>query len=129
VGFVGCGVSPRDWRLVNQWERGWTDPFVGLGGAGCFSSDFTGVDFTASGFVSVTGGVSGGGRAFNSFAPAVILSLRSWIDLSKINSMVAARWELSPEEELLMVSRSEEPLTEGFNFEWNSLCCICLIGS
>jgi hypothetical protein len=28
-----------------------------------------------------------------------------------------------------MISRSEELSTEGFNFEWNSSCCICLIRS
>lgn len=69
------------------------------------------------GFLSVTEGSAGGGCVFDSFAQAAILSLCSRIDLSKINSMDAARWDFSPDEELPMISKSVESSTDGFNFE------------
>ena len=59
----------------------------------------------------------GRGCVFDSFALAAILSLCSRIDLSKINSMDAARCEFSPEDELLMISEREEPSTDDLNFE------------
>jgi hypothetical protein len=117
------------------------DLVVGLGGEYIFFSYFTGVGSTVAGFSSGTGaglavasfsgagvglavasfsvteGFAGWGCAFGFSAMATALSLCSWIDLSKINSMAAARWGFSPEKEFPMVSRSEDPPAEVLSFE------------
>lgn len=75
------------------------------------------VGSTVVGLSSVTVGFAGGCCVFGSFALATSLSRHSWIDLSKIISMAAARWGFLPEEESSMISRSEESPTGGLNSE------------
>ena len=92
-----------------------SDLVAGLDGECCFFSHFTGVGLTVASFSSSTGGglavasFSGAGMglavasfsvtegfagwdcAFGFSVMAAALSLCSWIDLSKINSMAPAR--------------------------------------
>jgi hypothetical protein len=56
-----------------------------------------------------------------------ILSRRSSMDLSRINSMAAVRCEFRPEEELRIMSDTKAPSTEGFSLDWKSSCSISLI--
>ena len=134
---AGWGVrstesSSRGKHVKKDLEEVRPDRLVGL--EGCFFSDFTGAGLTVTGFLSIAGFLSAAGslstvgflsnggfasetRVFDSFALTAVLSLCSRIDLSKINSMAAARWGSSPEEELPMISRSVEPSTDAFNFE------------
>ena len=62
-----------------------------------------------------------------SFASIETPSRRSCMDLSKINSMTAARCEFSPDEELRMILESKAPSTDGFSSDWKSSCSISLI--
>jgi len=136
MAHAGSGVGSREASItfLNQRPICASGPAVGSRGRGCFLSNFTGAGSIVTflfitGFLPVTGGSAGEGCVFDSFALTAILSLCSWIDLSKINSMDVAWWGFSPEEELPIISRSVEPSADDFNFEWNSLCSICLIRS
>ena len=58
---------------------------------------------------------------------ADVLLRRPWMDLSRINSMAAARCEFPPDEESRMILEIKAPSTEGFSFDWKSSCSISLI--
>ena len=126
-GFVTGGLTVAGFSSVTVGlaVAGFSSVTVGLAVLGLspntVGSTTTGVSFATVGLIvvglSVIEGFVGGCSVFDSFAPAIILSLCSWINLSKINSTAAARWGLSPEEESLMISRSEESSTKGLSFE------------
>ena len=49
------------------------------------------------------------------------------MDLSRINSIAAARCEFRPDEELRMMSETKASSTNGFSSDWKNSCSISLI--
>ena len=83
---------------------------------GCGAVGFTsGVGMIDPSLVSLDGGVGSGRKLFLTLIN--ILSRRSWMDLSKGNSIAAARCESRPDEELRTISGTNPLSTEGFSFD------------
>jgi len=119
-------LTEADARLVKfpallSLSEGWDgDCGAGAGGVGCTS----GVGILGTLLALFGRGVGSGRTLF--FAFPKILSRRSRMDLSRINSIAAVRCEFKPDEELRMILEIKIPSTEDFSLDWKSSCSISL---